>query len=71
MLTQVELKTARRTDLNSAERPALLKISPALMANFLTQRNDLNQRGRRASLHGFVVCKSTFIMGLSPVRVSI
>lgn len=53
MLTQPESKTARRTDLNSAERPAPLKISPALMANFLTQRNDLNQRGRRASMHGF------------------
>jgi hypothetical protein len=54
MLTQTKAKTTRRVDLNAVERPALLKIRLKSDANFLTQHNDLNRRGRRASMHGFV-----------------
>ena len=55
MLTQTKAKTARRIDLNAVKRPALLKIRLKSDANFLTQRNDLNRRGHRASMHGFKV----------------
>ena len=57
MLTQTKAKTARRVDLNAVERPALLKIRLKSDANFLTQRNDLNRRGHRASMHGFAVVR--------------
>ena len=53
MLMQAKVKTARRPIQHTVERPALLKIRLRSGADFLTQRNDLNRRGRRASMHGF------------------
>jgi hypothetical protein len=50
---QAKVKTARRPIQHTVERPALLKIRLRSGADFLTQRNDLNRRGRRASMHGF------------------